>query len=270
MILTTPIPFRDAVTMHARRGVMPTSLRSADLQRLDASILRASFFSSQTTQRWLLDGYKSRIQALIDPQRVQRPDRVTPENPQGYVTEGLSEAELRTQIKELLASMDYQPAASKAGTIQDLSSNQRIELVIRTNAEMAQSHGYWEQGQARELLDAFPAQELVRVEDRNDKRTWVQRWRAAGGTVYPGKSPGLPLEPGFSEGRLIARKDSPVWASINRFGNPYPPFDFNSGVGVEDVSYDEAVKLGVMKPGDIVAPMRVEFGASLGQQEVAA
>ena len=38
----------------------------------------------------------------------------------------------------------------------------------------------------------------------------------------------------------------PIWSAISRFGNPYPPFDYNSGMGVDDVSYDEALKLGVL------------------------
>jgi hypothetical protein len=31
--------------------------------------------------------------------------------------------------------------------------------------------------------------------------------------------------------RMIARKDSPIWEALSRFGTPYPPFDFNSGCG---------------------------------------
>ena len=38
---------------------------------------------------------------------------------------------------------------------------------------------------------------------------------------------------------MVALKEDPVWTRISRFGQPWPPFDFNSGMGVEDVSHDE-------------------------------
>ncbi len=81
---------------------------------------------------------------------------------------------------------------------------------------------------------AFPAQELVRIEERDKPRDWRRRWVDAGGHLYGG--------------RMIALKDDPVWTGISRFGTPYPPFDFNSGMGVDDVSYDDAVALGVIQP----------------------
>lgn len=39
----------------------------------------------------------------------------------------------------------------------------------------------------------------------------------------------------------------PIDAKISRFGVPYPPFDFGSGMGVEDVSREDAIALGVIK-----------------------
>lgn len=264
MQFRTPVPFREALDQLRRRRIALTNLGSAELGRLDQSILRAAFFSARTVERDLLARYKARIETLLAPQQVRRPDRVTPDNPDGLVTEGITPAELRTQIKELLAEMGYQPDPAERGTIKDLSSDARIDLVVRTNAEMAANHGYWQQGQDPDNLIAFPAQELYRAEDRKDKRGWVQRWRAAGGKVFPGRAPGLPLEKGFSEGRLIALKDSPVWAGISAFGNPYPPFDFNSGVDVRDIGYREAVELGVLAPGQRVLPQRLEFAANMG------
>jgi hypothetical protein len=82
---------------------------------------------------------------------------------------------------------------------------------------------------------AFPAQELVRVEEREKPRDWHGKWVDKGGTLYPGN-------------RMIALKDDPIWMKISAFGVPYPPFDYNSGMGVDDISYDEAVELGVIKP----------------------
>ena len=258
-----PTFFREAIRYHLQRRVAPTRLRSADLQRIDADVLRASFFSAQTTLNDLLGRYKSDLAKLIAPQQVRRTDRMTTENPEGFVTEGTTEAEIRTGIKQLLSTMDYQPDPAKRGTIEDLSSDNRIDLVVKINAEMAQNYGWWQQGQDPDLLAAYPCQELYRAEDRHEKRNWIERWRGAGGQIYAGTSPGLPLQPGFSGGRLIARKDSPVWVGISAFGNPYPPFDFGSGVDERDVSAQEAIDLGAIRPGETPRPQQLNFGASL-------
>lgn len=46
---------------------------------------------------------------------------------------------------------------------------------------------------------------------------------------------------------MVALKDDPVWAAISRFGQPYPPFDFGSGMGVEDVAHEDCVALGLIQ-----------------------
>lgn len=60
---------------------------------------------------------------------------------------------------------------------------------------------------------------------------------------------------------MIALKNSDVWDRLgdsNTFpdalGNPYPPFAFNSGMDVADVSRAEAERLGVILP-NTPAPM---------------
>jgi hypothetical protein len=58
---------------------------------------------------------------------------------------------------------------------------------------------------------------------------------------------------------MIARKDSPIWEELSRFHTPYPPFDFNSGMWVKDVSREEAVGFGILGEWDRVAPQRRGF-----------
>ncbi len=45
---------------------------------------------------------------------------------------------------------------------------------------------------------------------------------------------------------MIALKSDAVWTNLSRFGRPYPPFDYGSGMGVEDVDRDEAIELGLL------------------------
>jgi hypothetical protein len=51
---------------------------------------------------------------------------------------------------------------------------------------------------------------------------------------------------------MIARKDSPVWTRLSRFGVPHAPFDYNSGYGTVQVKRSECVKLGVIAQGERV------------------
>jgi hypothetical protein len=53
---------------------------------------------------------------------------------------------------------------------------------------------------------------------------------------------------------MIARKDDPIWTKISAFGTPYPPFDYNSGMWVEEIDREEAEALGVIKPSTVVQP----------------
>ena len=95
-------------------------------------------------------------------------------------------------------------------------------------------------------LDLWPAQELVRVFARRVPRgTWKQRWAEAGGQLYGG--------------RMIALKTSPVWVNISRFQQPYPPYDFGSGMGVVDIDREEAVRLGLLKETEALTPETPPF-----------
>ena len=49
---------------------------------------------------------------------------------------------------------------------------------------------------------------------------------------------------------MIALKNDPIWTEISAFDLPYPPFDYNSGMWVRDISRSEAVDMGLMKADD--------------------
>lgn len=241
MTLGPSIPFRQAIAARRAKGLLPTSLSSADLDQIGADILERSMFSARTVYASHLQEISDQVSALVD----GKTDVAT----------------ARLALKDSLDSLGYAPSTEDAGTIKDLRSDQRLNLVIKTNTEMAQGYGDWLQGQ--DSLDAYPAQELIRAEDRKEKRTWIERWRGAGGQVFPGTSPGLPLEDGFSEGRLIALKNDPIWEQISEFGLPYPPFDYNSGIDVADVSRAEAEEFGLLEPGQEVTPETRGFNDGL-------
>ena len=240
---------------------MPTFLSSAELFGLDANIRERSLFSAKNACSAALDTIAAGIDGILNPET-----KIDPATGQPY-TAGINPATARADLKELYAQIGYTAPTGKEGTIEDFSSDQRIDLVLHTNVQMAQGYGQWRQGQDPGAVDAYPAQEMVRLEDRTEPREWIQRWRAGGGQVYSGSNPGpLPLVPGpdGSNLRLIATKDSSVWTAISRFGTPYPPFDFNSGVWTWDVDLETCVRLGVLKQGQRLLPQFRPFEMILG------
>ena len=257
MLLDTLHPFTAAVKAHGAKEIMPTGMTTAELRTIDAGVRRQSFFSAQTLLEDLLGGYKEKIASLINPTTEQRTDRVTPENPQGNVTTGLNPAQARTEIKQLLASLNYQPEEGEAGTLKDLSSDARINLVLKTNVETAQGAGRFIQMNDEDVIDQFPAQELFRLEGRHKQRNWQERWRIAAQDA--GDEAALAaLE---DSGRMVALKNSDIWDSLgssdlfdDALDNPFPPFAFNSGMWVRSVNRKDAEELGLLAAGEKAEP----------------
>jgi hypothetical protein len=255
-------PFADALASLVRRQVMPTSLNSSQIRGIEASIKRQSFFSAQTTLTDYLDGLKADITSIVNPLQVRRADRVTPDNPEGLVTTGFDPAAARLRAKEVLAKLGYAPGEDIAGTLQDLSSDRRINLVIKTNVELAQGAGHMIQQNDPAVLEAFPAIELVRFEDRDKPRDWEGRWRIAARAANDPQAARVLDE----WGRMAALKDSGVWASLGDSGlfddaldNPFPPFAFGSGMWTQDVAWDDAELLGLVTPGTEVKPREINY-----------
>ena len=45
---------------------------------------------------------------------------------------------------------------------------------------------------------------------------------------------------------MIALKNDPVWTALSRFGRPWPPFDYDSGMGIADIDRETAETLGLL------------------------
>lgn len=228
MIAAKPIPFRDAVRLLQAKELMPTNLSSAQLEQIEASIRRQSMFSARVSNATFLQEVSDRIARMVEPAA-------------GGGTPGsyMNATRFRVEMRDILDNLGYVTEAP-AGSITNLRSAARLNLIADTNVAMAQGYGQHVQGHSEEGLDAFPAQELFRLGDREVPRDWDTRWADAGGVTY--------------EGRYVALKGDRIWETISRFGNPYPPFDFNSGMWVKDVPRAEAERLGVVAPGERPAP----------------
>lgn len=211
MALDVPRSFKDAVQSHESRDLLPADLRAQLSSKLPQELKQRSFFISGITQAEILQKVKDDIGQVIS----------------GKMTESEVQSKLR-QTGEMLK-----------GTV--LEKDSRLKLVLSTNVDMARGYGQWKQGQNKFILAEYPAQELYRAENRKEPRDWPKRWAAPGGKFFPGKSD-------YPQGRMIALKNDPIWEHISAFGLPYPPFDYNSGMGVKDIDAAEATKLGLVSP----------------------
>lgn len=237
MSLTAPVPFKEALDAHDVKSILATSGRTADLQQLSGAIKRRALFSATVSNTELLQKISDGTNTML--------------TGQGDL------ATMRLGIKQLLDDMGYQPDPEQAGGLQDLSSTARINLQLETNVDTARGYGWDLQGQDPDVLDEWPAQELVRdFVPKGKERDWAARWARVGGE--------------FFDGRMVALKNDPIWSKLgdsdifpDGLDNPYPPFAFNSGMGVRDIDRDEAEQLGLIEANQEVFPRDLSFNAEL-------
>ncbi|MCU0751425.1 MAG: hypothetical protein MUC40_00065 [Akkermansiaceae bacterium] len=232
----------DALAAAQKRGLLPTALSTKELRELGADVLARSVFSARATNAIFADELKKIIDRLAA----------------GDIGEG----QARTAIWEILDILGYyaekggfpaeelEPAVK--GTLQDLMSFRRRDLIVRTQRDLMQGAGLKMRGSEPDRLSEFPAWELVRNLDVTVPRNWNgespskkdprSRWVIAGGTLVDG-------------GRMVALKGDPIWGEIGSYENfsdalgvDHPPFAFNSGMGWREISAEEAAQLAISGP----------------------
>ncbi len=131
----------------------------------------------------------------------------------------------------------------------------------------------------KKLADALNGvEELVQggckafAEDTRTVYEESQQWISGGKVAIVVVTPDMTRNGCNGEGvargtsRMIALKTSPVWAALSAFGNPYPPFDFGSGMGLDDVEASVCRELGLgdaakeQKPTDVVFNGDIDCG----------
>jgi len=240
MNFTAPMPFKEALQAAEVKSPLLTTGGTSDLQQLSSDIKRRALFSARVTTAELLQKIDDGVNAILTGQSDQATERAA--------------------IKDLLEQLGYQPDPEKAGGIQDLSSTPRIDVQLETNVDTARGYGWWMQGQQQDVLDEYPAQELVRFSEPKGgvsaERDWAARWQKVDGQFY-GE-------------RMIALKNDPIWDKLgdpdifdDGLGNPYPPYAFNSGMNVRDVGRDEAIELGLIDDNTELMPEDVGLNDSL-------
>jgi hypothetical protein len=89
----------------------------------------------------------------------------------------------------------------------------------------------WKTGLDPDLVDAFPAVEIIVAIAEEEPAGWRDRWERAGGKMITGRS--------------VAMKASGVLQRFGDFGHPFEPFDWSGSLSVEDIDDGEAERLGL-------------------------
>ena len=202
-----------AAELILKKALVASNLDSKEWNTIQAALRNRAFFSSCIAEANILQAMRHRAAE--------------------YAARGVDISEARKQMRADLERMHYAPKEGEEGTIKDLFSEARLNVILKHNLDQARGMIQRASGMTPGAFAAFPALEFKRIHHRKNKRTtWAERWRKAGGKIYGGK--------------MIALKTDPVWIKISVFGNPFPPFDWGSGMGVIDVDRKTAIEIGLV------------------------
>lgn len=227
-------------------GEKPQLVDTEGWAKVQAGLRDRSFFSSQVTESKILYAMRQNVAELVKG--------------------GKSPSEVRRDLRAYLDSIGYDPdkdlapgEKSRRGTIKDLYTKARLDVMMKTNADQAKGYASHIRATTAGAILAFPAYEFVRVEKRKMQRDWGARWKAAADKVG--------WEGVAKSGGMIALKTSPIWVALSRFGNPFPPFDFNSGMGVRDVKKSKCREIGLLGPDEQPKiPEKPDFNGHLAER----
>ena len=204
-----------------RKTLVASGIPSAQWESIRAALRERAFFSSRIeSMRMLAAARKSVADLLAEAQTAG-----------GTVTTRMDAVRAVREAAQRLG------VATGEGGLADPGSLVRARLVVDTNAGLAAGYVHHAADMTAGARAVAPAQELVRLPQSHPAapRDWARRWRQAGGKLY--------------DGRMVALVEDSIWARISRFGCPYPPFDYNSGMTTVLVDRTEAVRLGVIADG---------------------
>lgn len=235
-------PIAGAVEKLAARRPVGSALRTEDWAQMPLALRERAQFSAGVESVRVMAAIQDKLEKAAAMLREQA----------AHGEAGVNAGSFIADIKRVLREEGIAPGA---GGLTDITSARRLKLIYDFQREAAAEYARWKASQDPVALDNFPAQEFLRVESRQAPRDWAPRWDMAF-APFEGATRA-------ASGRMVALKNHPGWRALSRFGTPWPPFDFGSGMGVEDVAREEAVALGVIRPDETLVPAEADFNADL-------
>jgi hypothetical protein len=223
MQFARPVPFEEALWKIGDRTPIGSQLNSTTWGAVPLALRERAFFSSQVESVRFLQRARESIQDFLSGAKEVLADGQT-------VLKTGSRADFVKQLSAFAIAEGMGPLDPEdAGTIKDITSQKRLELIFDTQTRQAQDYGYWKQGMDPAVLDAFPAQRFIREVAVKEERDSHQLY----------------------EDQVFLKSDLDIWIRINEdFGVPWGPWGWGCGHGVEDVDRAEAEELGLRIPKD--------------------
>jgi hypothetical protein len=226
-----PIQFSQAAQSREVRSVLPTNLSSAQLEEIEPAIMERALVSARVHNAEVLQGLDDILTR--------------------YLSGEINSATAVTELRQVMRDNGLWAAPGDEDTLKDFQSNERLNLIIRMNAGFANGYGDWLYNQQKPILDEWPAQELFRGLAVKVPRDWVTRWNDAAD------------ETGTKVAGFVALRNTRIWTAISRFGVPYPPYDFNSGMRTRLVDRTRAMALGLIDRDTQIEPQDRGFNDDL-------
>lgn len=221
------VPLSDTIDYLTGKAPIPSELRSADWDRAPLWVRERSFFMAAVDEAEILQLFQDEATKIAAGESTND--------------------ESKRRLRAALDARGYRPTPGQEGTIKDLRSLRRMDVVLDTNVEMARGYGEWLT--AQETLASFPAWRYVRGRQAMVPRDWPAMWNSARSVTFPdGASEARPGD----ETSMAALVNHPLWTEpgFNRFGAPYPPFQFGSGMTVTPMSRTDAKAEGLLPDRD--------------------
>lgn len=220
------------------KDVLPTGLKSDAIRFWWSKQLRdKSLFSARTTSKEYLDKVK---ELLADYQ-----NQIGQTSSGDTISQGLQRTRMlmREKLNDLGLLERDADGNIVEGKMTNLGSTMRLNLIIKTNTELA--HAMRQKMDSQDPLQKIlrPYFELVRRGTTKNPRNWNQRWFECANLVgWDGVVKGT--------SRMIARTDSPIWSALGNnysdcLGTDMPPFCFGSHMRWRTVTAKEIQNLGL-------------------------
>lgn len=241
-------PLQNAAEMIRRKTPVGSAMTAAEWEQVAGEVRFRSMFSAQVEDERLLTEMQARLQARID--LAKRDGRT--------MDRGVFIEEMRDELRR---AGYRRPDGVKRGSLRDMKSTRRLGLIWDMNLEQAQGYARWRADMTVDGLENEPCYELIRVAMRLEHRDWPTIWAQNGGQFYDGygSNDDYPNSPG----RMIALKTSDIWRKISRFGTPWPPYDWGSGMGLRGIDRSESDGFGITTPQQTFIPQNTPFNDNL-------
>lgn len=220
MPLTQPQGFSEAIDKLSQRVPTPASWDSAMWSAMKVDVRERAFFSARVENEMFLQRSRIFIKHFLERRR----------GPDGKIVAG----SMSQFVDEMRAFADREgmgfPGPVNEKDITDIRSEARLRLIFQTNVRTSYGYGNWRQGMEPAVVYAFPAARFIRF---SGAKTFRERHLQG-------------------EGDVRLKTDTAYWAdwqnarAIGGFQTPWPPYGFNSFMDQQDVSREEAKRLGLL------------------------